>query len=44
MFRRKQAEDLSDQGRVLGAVPGVAREQHRDRADEEREKHDVGLG
>jgi hypothetical protein len=40
----KQAEDLSDQGRVLGAVPGVALEQRRDRVGEEREKHEVGLG
>jgi hypothetical protein len=44
MLRRKQAENLSDQGRVLGTVPGVALEQHRDRADEEREKYDVELG
>jgi hypothetical protein len=29
---------------VLGAVPGMALEQRRDRVGEEREKHQVGLG
>ena len=40
----KQAEDLGDQGRVLGAVPGVALEQPRSRVDEEREQYKVGCG
>ena len=39
-----QAEDLSDQGRVLGAVPGVPLEQPRRRLDKERRQRAVGLG
>jgi hypothetical protein len=34
----KQAENLSDQRRMLGAVPGMALEQRRDRVGEEREE------